>query len=106
MFVVLRHPAFERGFGMSVLFVLQSLLALAVVNGVLSAWAWRLTALAGAAGIIWAGGAALANTLTGPHFEGFALVIGTALIGQGLVTIEQLITSGFTPSSKVHQFGN
>ena len=38
MFVVLRHPAFERGFGMSLLFVLQSLLALAVVNGVLSAW--------------------------------------------------------------------
>ena len=78
MFVVLRHPAFERGFGMSLLFVLQSLLALAVVNGVLSAWTWRVATLAGAIGIIWAGGAALADTLTGPHFEGFALVIGTA----------------------------
>ena len=106
MFVVLRHPAFERGFAMSLLFVLQSLLTLAVANGVLSASAWRLTALAGAAGIIWAGGAAVANTLIGPHFEGFALVIGTGLVGQGLVTIGQLITSHFIPSSKVHQFGN
>jgi hypothetical protein len=106
MFVVLRHPGFERGLGMSVMFVLQSLLALAVTNGVLSAWAWRLTTLVGAAGIIWAGGAALANTLTGPHFEGFALIIGVALFLQGVVTLEQLITSRFAPSSKVHQFGN
>ncbi|HET9833365.1 MAG TPA: hypothetical protein VFP91_16700 [Vicinamibacterales bacterium] len=90
---------------MAILFVLQSLLALAVLNKVLSRVPWRLLALAGAVGIVWAGVVAIMNTLRGPHFEGFALVIGAALILQGLLTAGQLITTPFTPSSKVHQFG-
>jgi hypothetical protein len=106
MFVVLHRPGFERGAAMSILFVLQSLLALAAVNAVLSGTAWRLLTLAGAAGIIWAGGRAIAETLSSPHFEGFALIIGAALVLQGLLTAQQLIPIWFSSSSKVHQFGN
>jgi len=105
MHLILRRPGFEERFGMAILFVLQSLLALAVLNKVLSRVPWRLLALAGAVGIVWAGVIAVMNTLHGPHFEGFALVIGAALILQGLLTGGQLITRPFTPSSKVHQFG-
>ena len=106
MFVVLQRPGFERGAAMSILFVLQSLLALAVVNGILTSIVWRLLALMGAAGIVWAGGAAVVRVLNNPHFEGFVLVIGSALILQGVLTAGQLIPSCFSPSSKVHQFGN
>ena len=106
MFVVLHRAGFERGLVLSLLFAAQSLFALAVLNRRLSGNAWRLLALAGAVGIVWAGGKAIANTLTGPHFEGFALIIGAALLLQGLLTSQQLITRRFTPSSKVHQFGD
>lgn len=106
MFVVLHRPGFERGAAMSALFVVQSLLALAAVNGILRRAAWRVLALVGAAGIIWAGGRAVAATLGSPHFEGYALLIGIALILQGLLTGQQLIPIGSTSSSKVHQFGN
>ena len=91
---------------MSLLFVAQSLLALAVVNHWLSGAAWRVLAAAGAAGIVWAGSRATANTLNGQHFEGFALIIGAALVLQGLLTARHLITTHFTSSSKVHQLGN
>jgi len=106
MFVALHRPGFERGAVMSALFVLQSFLAFAAVNGVLRRAAWRVLALVGAAGIIWAGGRAVAATLDSPHFEGYALLIGIALVLQGLLTFQQLIPIGSTSSSKVHQFGN
>lgn len=106
MFVVLRHSGFERGFVMSLLFVGQSLFALAVLNQWVVGGVWRALALAGSAAIVWAGVKAVANTLNGPHFEGFALIIGASLVLQGLLVGSQLITSRFTPSSKVHRFGN
>jgi len=106
MFVVLHRPGFERGAVMAALFVVQSLLALATVNAVLQATAWRLLALAGAAGIVWAGSRAVAETVSSPHFEGYALIIGTSLVLQGLLTVWQLIPIHFTSSSKVHPFGN
>lgn len=106
MFVVLHRLGFERGAAISGLFVLQSLLALAMVNHILQATAWRLVTLAGAAGIIWAGSRAVAVTLAAQHFEGYALLIGIALILQGLLTSHQLIPIRPGSSSKVHQFGN
>jgi hypothetical protein len=106
MFVVLHRPGYERGVSMSLLFVIQGLLTLAVTNGMLSAVWWRILAVAGAVGITWAAGAAVANTLNGPHFEGYALVIGVALILQGVVTTGLLIATHLASSSKVHQFGN
>ena len=106
MFVVLHRPGFERGALIAALFVVQSLLALATVNDVLQATAWRLLALAGAAGIVWAGSRAVAETVSSPHFEGYALIIGTSLVLQGLLTVWQLIPIRFPSSSKVHPFGN
>ncbi|HUK33995.1 MAG TPA: hypothetical protein VLV86_08810 [Vicinamibacterales bacterium] len=104
MFVVLHRPGFERGVATALLFVLQSLLALVVLNSIRSS-VWGAVALAGAAGIVWAGGRAVAATLGNPHFEGFILIIGSALVLQGILTAQQLITRYFTSSSKVHQFG-
>ena len=106
MFVVLQHPGYERGLGLAVLFVLQSLLTLAVITGWLTGAWGRFLAVTGAAAIIWAGGAAITTTLNGPHFEGYALVIGVVLVAQGLLTAGQLIRTYRGPSSKVHQFGN
>src|SRR5262245_61809115 len=105
MYLILRRPGYEGRFGLAILFVLQSLMALAVINGLLRSVPWRVLTFAGALGIVWTGGLAVANTLRESHFEGFALVIGTALLLQGLLTAWQLITRPFTPSSKVHQFG-
>jgi hypothetical protein len=106
MFVALHRPGFERGATMSALFVVQSVLAFAAVNGILRRAGWRVLALVGAAGIIWAGGRAVAATLSSPHFEGYAFLIGIALVLQGLLTGQQLIPIRSTSSSKVHQFGN
>jgi hypothetical protein len=105
MYLILRRPGFEGRFAVAVLFALQSLLAQAVLNCVVSRPPWRILTFAGAVGIVWAGVVAVTSTLRGPHFEGFALVIGAALALQGLLTTWQLITKPFTPSSKVHQFG-
>ena len=106
MFVALHRPGFEGGMLTSALFLAQTLLALAVLNGWLPGGVWRVLVLVGAAGIVWAGARAIANTLYGHQFEGFALIIGAALALQGVLTAGQLITTRFTSSSKVHQFGN
>jgi len=105
MFVVLHPLGFERGLTLAVLCVLQSLLVLAVSNDLVPALSWRQVALAGATGIVWRGGAAIANTLNRSHFEGFLLVIGATLILQGVLTVPRLLGQGFTRSSKVHHFG-
>ncbi|HXD73549.1 MAG TPA: hypothetical protein VN628_07430 [Vicinamibacterales bacterium] len=99
MFVALHRPGFERGVAISALFVVQSLLALAVANRWLIGRPWTFLAPAGAVGLIWAGGQAILTNLSSSHFEGYALLIGFLLTLQGILT---LVTS----SSKVHQFGN
>jgi hypothetical protein len=106
MFLVLHRPGYERGVSLSLVFILQSLLTLGVTTGLLSALWWRLLAVTGVVGIVWAGAAAVSNTLTGSHFEGYALIIGVALVLQGLLTAGLLITPLFTFSSKMHRFGN
>ena len=106
MFIVLHRPGYERGVSLSLIFIIQSLLTLAIATGLLSAVWWRILAVAGAAGIVWAGAAAVSNTLNGAHFEGYALILGVALVLQGLLTAGQLITGPFAFSSKVHQLGN
>src|SRR5436190_1788765 len=106
MFVLLHRPGFQRGLGMSALFVLQSLLAKAVINQWLRQPLWRAVTLAGAVALTWAGTSAVLVNLDGPHFEGYAIVIGALLILQGVLTILHLITLLFSQSSKVHQLGS
>src|SRR5512143_3893743 len=76
MFAVLHRPGFLGGLGISELFVLQSLLALAVVNRWLPDAGWRLLTIAGGLGLTWAGLSALNANFSRPHFEGYAVVIG------------------------------
>ena|SRR5438067_10981247 len=45
----------------------------------------RVAAVAAGAGLIWAGWSAIDRTLAGPHFEGYALVLGTMAIVQGVL---------------------
>ena len=47
----------------------------------------RLSLLAGGAAIAWLGGSWAYGTVAGDHFEGYALVLGTALAIQGALTI-------------------
>ena len=91
MFVVLHRPGFERGAAVAALFVLQSLLAIAVANGWLSGILWRALAMAGAAALATTGAFVVGRDLNGPHFEGYLLVIGVLLTLQGLTTLLSLI---------------
>ena len=106
MFVLLHRPGYERGLGASVLFVLQSLLAGAVINQWLRQPSFRVVTLLGAVALAWAGTSAVLANINGTHFEGYALIIGALLILQGVLTILYLITLLFSQSSKVHQLGN
>ena len=51
----------------------------------------RYAALAGAFAIALAGAQWVFNTLSGPHFEGYALVLGSALVVQGALTLAAFV---------------
>jgi len=100
MYFVLKHPGYEAHASIALLFLAQSLLTLILVASSAPAGfsgrpeglhavrlGLRLIVLAGACGIAWAGVSAVSSTLTGPHFEGFALLIGSALVLQGALTL-------------------
>ena len=87
MSFVLHHAGYQRQAGLALLFVAQSLLTLAVLAGRLSAvWA-RIVMALGAAGLVVVGGRVMAANLSGPHFEGYAVIIGASLIVQGVLTL-------------------
>ena len=100
MYLVLKHPGYQAQASIAVLFVLQSVLTLILIATGDPAPAsagregpqavrtgLRLIVLAGAIAVALAGGSAVYSTLSGPHFEGFALLIGTGLVLQGLLTL-------------------
>jgi hypothetical protein len=106
MAVVLRRPDYQGIAGLALLFVLQSLLTIGVISTKLGGRVARVVLAAGATGIVAVGGRAIGANVTGPHFEGYAVVIGAVLILQGLVTLWSLITSGrLTPAAELHRFG-
>ncbi len=84
MALVLRRPGYQGLVGLALLFVLQSLLTIGVIAGQLGGRVGRVVLAAGATGLVAAGGRAIAVNVTGPHFEGYAVIIGVALILQGL----------------------
>jgi len=47
----------------------------------------RLLVMPGAAALLWLGGSAIVRVLRAPHFEGFVLLIGLALVVQGALTL-------------------
>ena len=106
MFVVLHRAGYQRGVAISALLLLQSLLTLGVAAKILaSEWA-RTAAILGAASIVWLGGAAINRNLSGPHFEGYAVVVGAALVVQGLLTIGLFASGSPALWDKVRQFVN
>ena len=90
MALVLRRPGYQALVGLALLFVLQSLLTIGVVAGQLTGQSARVVLAIGATGIVAAGGRAIAVNLTRPNFEGYAVIIGVALVLQGLLTLWSL----------------
>jgi hypothetical protein len=90
MALVLRRPGYQALVGVVSLFVLQSLLTIGVIAGQLNGPGARVVLAAGAMGIAATGGRAIAVNLTGPHFEGYAVIVGAALVLQGLLTLWSL----------------
>jgi hypothetical protein len=61
----------------------------------------RYAAAAGGAAIAALGASSVYSTVSGPHFEGYALVLGSALIVQGLLALAAFVpgrnvAAGFT----------
>ena len=86
--LLILHPPradFATWFVMAVLFVLQSVLTLLVLfaNGLAGL---RNLAVLGGAGILVSGASMVHSTLNGAHFEGYALILGSVLVLQGLLT--------------------
>jgi hypothetical protein len=88
--LALRRPGYQALAGLALLFILQSLLTLGVMAGKLNRRGARALLAGGATGIVAAGGRAIAVNVTGPHFEGYAVIIGAALVLQGLLTLRSL----------------
>ena len=87
MYFVLQHPGYEWRAVRAAVFVVQSALTVAALAGWVDGGWVRVLLLTGAAGMLLAGGLALQANLAGSHFEGYALVIGLALVLQGLLTL-------------------
>jgi peptidoglycan/LPS O-acetylase OafA/YrhL len=84
--LVLRPPRanYREWFPMAALFVGQSAITLIGRDRL------RLVTLVGAAAIMVIGGMWARRTLTSTHFEAYALVLGSALVVQGALTIARL----------------
>ena len=103
MNLVLRHPGSESQTLIFALIVAQSAITVVAVtfgpwHG--RPWLWYIVGV-GALGITWAGAATVAAQLrrapldpqlpAGPHVEGYALVIGLALVLQGAFTFLEFL---------------
>ena len=93
--VILRPPRanYQEWFFMAALFIAQSGLTLvAVARAVSGAWI-RVLVLAGGVAIIWVGASWAHATVSGPHFEGYALGLGSVLVAQGALTLAVFLRS-------------
>ena len=70
----------------AVAIIVQGALTLVAMRAV-SPKGWRYAAAAGGAAIAALGAASIYGTVSGPHFEGYALVLGSMLVIQGLLTL-------------------
>ena len=86
------HPPranYQQWFVVAPLFLVQSVLTLAAIFGsgrASTGWIRGLL-VAGGAAVIWVGASAVSATVAGPHFEGYAVVLGSALVVQGALTL-------------------
>ena len=87
MALVLGRPGYQALVGLAFLFVLQSVLTIWFISGSVAGKAARGVLMAGATGLVGAGGRAVAVNVTRVHFEGYAVVIAVMLVAQGLLTL-------------------
>ena len=87
MALVLGRPGYQALVGLAFLFVLQSVLTIRFISGSVAGKAARGVLMAGATGLVGAGGRAVAVNVTRVHFEGYAVVIAVMLVAQGLLTL-------------------
>jgi len=71
----------------ALVFTLQGAVTLAALSAIVSALAIDVLAFAGAMGLVWVSYSMVQHTLSSPHFEGYALVLGTAGVLQGTLTL-------------------
>ncbi len=86
---VLRHSGFQARTTIAVLIALQSLATLSALL-VSSRFSVRFLVMAGSVAVALLGASAIFRTMQAAHFEGFALLIGTALLLQGALTLAAL----------------
>ena len=98
---VLQHPAFSQRMLIAVSIGAQSVLTLIVVSGT-SNRLWRIASGAGALWLLVMGSLAVVKNATGHDFEGFALVIGVALVAQALLTFWMTLR-GASPAASALQ---
>jgi predicted DNA repair protein MutK len=91
---ILKHDGYE---GRSVIAVCMAIQGLATLLCVLlnGGVAVRNLVMMGAAAILLLGGSAIVKILRARHFEGFVLVIGLALILQGVLTLATLLRTHY-----------
>lgn len=90
MALVRHRPGYATLVGLGLLFVLQSLLTLGFLVGRFLGPGARIVLVSGAAGLAAVGARAIAVNVARPHFEGYAVIIGAALVLQGLLTLSSI----------------
>ena len=86
---ILRPPRanYSEWFMMATLFAAQGVLTMIALSALLSGGWIRWLVLAGGVAIAWVGAAWVHDTLASDHFEGYAVVLGSALALQGALTL-------------------
>jgi hypothetical protein len=91
---VLKHPGYAGRSAIAACIVIQGLATLLFLM-----WhghpIFRVIVQAGAVGVFVLGAAAIIRILNAPHFEGFVLLVGTALIVQGMMAL--IVVGGSRP---------
>jgi len=87
--IVFRPPRanYSQWFLMAALFIAQGAVTLTALSGAVAGTLIRWLVVAGAATIIAIGAVWTHATVSGQHFEGYALVLGSFLVAQGILTL-------------------
>ncbi len=91
---ILRHPGYAGRSVIAACLAVQALATLACIF-LTERSAFRYVVMMGAVAMAFFGGSAFFRILAAQHFEGFVLIIGTALVMQGVLTLATLLK---TPS--------
>ena len=83
---ILRHPGFAGRLAIAACIVVQGI-ATVLFLMLHGRSIFRALVLAGAVGAAVLGAAAVIRVLNAPHFEGFVLLIGAALVAQGILAL-------------------